>query len=182
MTYEFGEALPEPLVRAADPGTNVLVSGPAMSGKEALMREIIAEGGRQNEGSIVVTANDGAETVYDRYRDALTADAYLRIIDAVGNDEYENIPFTAEAVEAAFLDVIADGLSELKIECLADLNDLEVDVESEYRDAIYRLRVPDGVDVEHPPESSTIAHAVAEEENAVAVTFNGTHAEEYPFG
>lgn len=86
MTYEFGEALPEPLVRAADPGTNVLVSGPAMSGKEALMREIIAEGGRQNEGSIVVTANDGAETVYDRYRDALTADAYLRIIDAVGNE------------------------------------------------------------------------------------------------
>ena len=86
MTYEFGEALPEPLVQRVEPGTNVLVSGPAMAGKEALMREIVAEGAKRGEGSIVVTANDGAETVYDRYRDSLTEGTYLRIIDAVGNE------------------------------------------------------------------------------------------------
>jgi KaiC/GvpD/RAD55 family RecA-like ATPase len=86
MTYEFGEAVPDPLVQAVEPGTNVLVSGPAMSGKAALMRAIVAEGARRDEGSVVVTANDGAATIYDRYHDALTEDAYLRIIDAVGNE------------------------------------------------------------------------------------------------
>jgi hypothetical protein len=102
-------------------------------------------------------------------------------VDAVGNDEHENVPFTAEAVEAAFLDVIADGLPELEIECLADLDDLEVDVESEHRDAIYRLRLPAGVSVQHPSEPGTIAHAITEEEDdAVAVMFDGDCVEEYP--
>lgn len=87
MTYELGKALPESLVREVDRGTNVLVSGPSMSGKAALMRQVIAAGAAHGEGSIIVTANDGADTVYRRYRDEIPEDAYLRIIDSVGNED-----------------------------------------------------------------------------------------------
>jgi KaiC/GvpD/RAD55 family RecA-like ATPase len=45
------------------PGTNVLVSGPPMSGKRSLSLDILASGTKQGEGSIIVTTKDGADRV-----------------------------------------------------------------------------------------------------------------------
>lgn len=87
MSYEFGSALPDPLLDSVDPGTNILVSGPAMSGKREVMIELLAQGARRDEGSVIVTANDGGSQVYRRYHEELgDVEPYLRIIDSVGSD------------------------------------------------------------------------------------------------
>jgi len=45
------------------PGTNILVSGPPMSGKRSLCLDILASGTEKGEGSIIVTTKDGADRV-----------------------------------------------------------------------------------------------------------------------
>jgi KaiC/GvpD/RAD55 family RecA-like ATPase len=45
------------------PGTNILVSGPPMSGKRSLCLDILASGTENGEGSIIVTTKDGADRV-----------------------------------------------------------------------------------------------------------------------
>jgi KaiC/GvpD/RAD55 family RecA-like ATPase len=87
MSYELGDAVPAPLLDAVNPGTNVLVSGPAMSGKRALMLEVLGHGASQGDGSVVVTANDGGEQIYDSYREIVGDDgSYVRIVDSVSSD------------------------------------------------------------------------------------------------
>ena len=45
------------------PGTNILVSGPPMSGKRSLCLDIVASGTEKDEGAIIVTTKDGADRV-----------------------------------------------------------------------------------------------------------------------
>lgn len=88
MSYELGDAVPDPLVDTVDRGTNVLVSGPAMSGKRQLMLDILGHGATTGEGSVIVTTNDGGSQVYTQYRKVISdEEAYLRIIDSVGEGE-----------------------------------------------------------------------------------------------
>ena len=46
-----------------DPGTNLLVAGPPMSGKYGLALDVLAAGSVRGEGSIVVSTKDGADRV-----------------------------------------------------------------------------------------------------------------------
>ncbi len=88
MSYEFGDAVPDPLIDSVDPGTNILVSGPAMSGKRDLMLDILNAGAQGGEGSVIVTANDGGKQVYEDFQSiAGSSESYLRIIDSVGNGD-----------------------------------------------------------------------------------------------
>lgn len=87
MSYEFGSALPDPLLDSVDPGTNILVSGPSMSGKREVMLKLLAQGAERDEGSVIVTSNDGGSQVYRRYQKELgDIEAFLRIIDSVGSE------------------------------------------------------------------------------------------------
>jgi len=52
---------------ALAPGTNVLVSGPPLSGKRRLVLEALAHGSAQGEGAIVVTTRDSASRVLSDY-------------------------------------------------------------------------------------------------------------------
>jgi KaiC/GvpD/RAD55 family RecA-like ATPase len=45
------------------PGTNLLVSGPPLTGKRALALDVLASGLAGGEGAVVVTTKDGAERV-----------------------------------------------------------------------------------------------------------------------
>lgn len=102
-------------------------------------------------------------------------------IEAVGSDEHANTPFTAKAVESAFKDVIADAVAGLEIHSLTSLEDVDSDVTPEFQDSIYRLTLPDDIRVEHLPETDTLAHSITGGvQDAVAVTFLGECAEEYP--
>jgi len=54
------------------PGTNVLVSGPPLSGKRRLALELLAHGSAQGEGAIVVTTRDSASRVLADYEHLVT--------------------------------------------------------------------------------------------------------------
>ncbi|WP_423997366.1 RAD55 family ATPase [Halorubrum trapanicum] len=50
-----------------DPGTNILFTGPPLSGKRSIMMDILAAGTDRDEGAIVVTTKDGADRVLRDY-------------------------------------------------------------------------------------------------------------------
>lgn len=101
-------------------------------------------------------------------------------IKAVGNDEHEDVPFTVEAVEAAFVEVIVENVPDLEIRTIADLDELGADIEEEYRESIHLLSLPEGISVNRPPEPGTVAHALSENDSSVVITFDSACASEYP--
>jgi len=63
--YDLDEVLPDAEI---EPGTNLLISGPPLTGKRRVAFRILARGTAGNEGVIVVSTKDGAEKVFDEYR------------------------------------------------------------------------------------------------------------------
>ncbi len=51
-----------------EPGTNILVSGPPLTGKRALTLDVLAEGTHADQGAIIVTTKDSADRVLELYR------------------------------------------------------------------------------------------------------------------
>lgn len=74
-------------VEELEPGTSVLVSGPPMTGKRSLVFRVLAEGGKQQENSIVVTSDRNAESVLDDYREYHDDVDRLGIVDCSGSQE-----------------------------------------------------------------------------------------------
>ncbi|MDB2260125.1 recombinase RecA [Halorubrum ezzemoulense] len=52
-----------------DPGTNILLTGPPLSGKRSIMMDVLAAGTDRDEGAIVVTTKDGADRVLRDYEE-----------------------------------------------------------------------------------------------------------------
>jgi KaiC/GvpD/RAD55 family RecA-like ATPase len=80
--YDFG---PDFGGASLAPGTNVLVSGPPLTGKRRLALEILAHGSDRGEGAIVVTTRDSADRVLGDY-EHLVADPEavdIGIVDCV---------------------------------------------------------------------------------------------------
>ena len=62
--YDLSSVLPLAGLSAVRPGSTLLVSGPALSGKEDLVRELLADGVRNRQGAIAVrTDGNGADWV-----------------------------------------------------------------------------------------------------------------------
>jgi KaiC/GvpD/RAD55 family RecA-like ATPase len=70
-------------VEEVSPGTNLLVSGPPLSGKAALGYELLDRGARAGEGSIVVTNTDSAERVRADAPSLFEHDTPVGIVDCV---------------------------------------------------------------------------------------------------
>jgi KaiC/GvpD/RAD55 family RecA-like ATPase len=84
MPYDATGVLPDALITEFDDGTNLLLSGPAMSGKRAILLELLARGEADSEGSVVVTSRDPADEVIREYEDALGHESgFLRVVDCV---------------------------------------------------------------------------------------------------
>jgi len=62
--YSISDIKPETNVAA---GSNLLIAGPPMTGKQSLALDILAEGTEVGEGAIVVTTKDSAEKVLEKY-------------------------------------------------------------------------------------------------------------------
>jgi KaiC/GvpD/RAD55 family RecA-like ATPase len=79
--YELGQVFPETTV---EPGTNLLVSGPPMTGKQEYAVGILADGVRASEGAIVVTTKDDASQVREDFTE-LTGqdDPPVGVVDCV---------------------------------------------------------------------------------------------------
>nr|WP_302082860.1 hypothetical protein [Salinibaculum sp. KK48] len=67
--YDLSESIGIDAAASVQPGTSILVSGPAMTGKEELLFESLAEGAQSGEGAVAVTTGGRAEDVIDEIRE-----------------------------------------------------------------------------------------------------------------
>ena len=81
------EVAPEFQEASVETGTNLLVSGPPLSGKRRLALSILAHGTNKGEGAIVVTTKDNAKRILTEYESLLGSAAVdttnLGIVDCV---------------------------------------------------------------------------------------------------
>ena len=81
--YRFGDDLPLDVVQ---PGTNLLVAGPAMSGAREVALRLVTDGNDRGEGMVFVTTNKTGEKLLDqcdRLCDGLSRSRY-GVVDCVG--------------------------------------------------------------------------------------------------
>jgi KaiC/GvpD/RAD55 family RecA-like ATPase len=85
-TYDLTGRLEFDALSSVRAGSNILVSGPAMSGKEDLVRSMLASGSEQGQGAIIVTTSDRAEAVIDDYRERVPGldESKLGVVDCRG--------------------------------------------------------------------------------------------------
>ena len=80
--YDLADVLPDVEL---DPGTNVLVAGPPLTGKRQIAYDILAGGANRGDGSIIVTTKDSADKVLEgldtRLDDGLEPD--IGVVDCV---------------------------------------------------------------------------------------------------
>jgi len=77
--YELGHCFDEV---AVDPGTNLLVTGPPLTGKRRLAIETLAAGARNDDGTIIVSARDSGQRVRAELPEAM-ATGPVGVVDAV---------------------------------------------------------------------------------------------------
>jgi KaiC/GvpD/RAD55 family RecA-like ATPase len=87
MSYDLTEPLGFDALESVRPGSNILVSGPAMTGKSDLAFSMLAEGSRRGEGSIVMSTGDPAEVVFDDFRGRVPDldESRLAVVDCRGD-------------------------------------------------------------------------------------------------
>ncbi|MFC4549331.1 MULTISPECIES: RAD55 family ATPase [Halorussus] len=90
--YGLGEARPEVEV---EPGTNLLIAGPPMTGKRTLAMGILAHGSRRGDGSIVVTTKDSGGDVREAFEEQFRGQGDdptgpLAIVDCVSKQQGRN--------------------------------------------------------------------------------------------
>ena len=105
--YELGSELEDAAVAS---GTNLLVSGPPLSGKRRLALQTLAHGA-SGQGSVFITTRDGADRVLTEYR-ALLAEStqtHLGVVDCV-TQQQGRPPAESELVKYASSPVDMTGI------------------------------------------------------------------------
>ncbi len=74
--YDLVDSVP---IDDIEPGTNVLIAGPPMAGKQRLAYDILLQGAARGDGSIVITTKDSADKVVEEFG----SDADLGVVDCV---------------------------------------------------------------------------------------------------
>jgi KaiC/GvpD/RAD55 family RecA-like ATPase len=78
--YDLGP----PLDVDVEPGLNLLLSGPALTGKKQLAFDVLASGIRNGDGAIVVSNTDGAKRVFEALEDRVDyTDRPVAVVDCV---------------------------------------------------------------------------------------------------
>jgi KaiC/GvpD/RAD55 family RecA-like ATPase len=90
--YDLSSVLDFDALRDVRPGSNILLSGPAMSGKERLAYDILADGARNGDGAVVVSTSDGAETIVSDFRELVPEleESQLGVVDCRGEGGSDN--------------------------------------------------------------------------------------------
>ncbi|SIR71569.1 RAD55 family ATPase [Natronorubrum thiooxidans] len=80
--YDLADVLPDAEI---DPGTNLLIAGPPLTGKRQLAFDILASGANRGDGSIVVTTKDSASKVLESFTDSVGpgVDPDIGVVDCV---------------------------------------------------------------------------------------------------
>ncbi|MFB6163403.1 MAG: RAD55 family ATPase [Halococcoides sp.] len=86
--YDLSPVIASDALSEVRPGSSLLVAGPAMTGKDDLVYDILADGSRRGEGAVIVSTGARAESVVDRYRDRVGDDDIgLGVVDCVSDSE-----------------------------------------------------------------------------------------------
>lgn len=80
--YDLG---PELQNASVEPGTNVLVAGPPLSGIRRLAFESLAYGANNGEGTVIITTRDSSDRVLADFRSLLDTpeEAHIGVVDCV---------------------------------------------------------------------------------------------------
>ncbi len=78
--YDLPDVLPDTEI---DPGTNVLIAGPPLTGKRQIALDILACGAKRGDGSVIVTTKDSAEKILDEFGNLTTGEADVGVVDCV---------------------------------------------------------------------------------------------------
>ena len=80
--YDLANVLPGAEI---EPGTNVLIAGPPLTGKRQLAFDILASGAARGDGSIVVTTKDSARKILEEFDEIRNEDGIqnVGIVDCV---------------------------------------------------------------------------------------------------
>ena len=74
----------EALGTEIDPGSNVLITGPPLSGKRGLALDVLAEGTRNGEGAIMVTTKDSGDRLLSQFEEREQYDGRpVAVVDTV---------------------------------------------------------------------------------------------------
>jgi len=128
--YDLSAVLDVAAVSSIRPGSSILVSGPAMTGKEDLLYEAMADGTRNGEGAVAVTTGERAEdAIEDIQARASDMDSHaLCAIDCRADSDREGIERDDGAYVhrvAAPSDMTGIGIGIMK--CFDRLRDAGVD-------------------------------------------------------
>ncbi len=84
--YDLGDVLPDTDI---EPGSNLLISGPPMAGKQDVAFEILAHGTQAGEGAIIVTTTDSARETLREYSALANTgdDAPIGVVDCVSQQQ-----------------------------------------------------------------------------------------------
>jgi len=90
--YDLSSVLDFDEIQSVEPGSSILISGPAMTGKEAIAHEILADGLRSEEGAIAVTTNDEASDIYEDFQGRVPelSPTQLGLIDCRGDGDHDS--------------------------------------------------------------------------------------------
>ena len=71
-------------VTELEPGTNVMIAGPPMTGKRDLALDVLASGAERGEGSIVVSTKDSAPKILEHFAEITSVEEYeIGVVDCV---------------------------------------------------------------------------------------------------
>jgi KaiC/GvpD/RAD55 family RecA-like ATPase len=108
------------LGREFDPGTNVLLSGPPLTGKRRLGLDVLADGTREGDGAIVVSTKDSASRVLDEYAERVDYDRQpVGVVDCVTRQrggettDTDRVKYTSSPVDLTGIGIkLSDFLQE----------------------------------------------------------------------
>jgi len=106
--YELGPELQNAFV---DPGTNILVSGPPLSGARRLAFDVLAQGANSGEGSVIITTRDSSDRVLTDFRSLLNDpdESTVGVVDCVTQHQGRS-PIEDEPVKYASSPVDMTGI------------------------------------------------------------------------
>ena len=84
--YDLSSVLDVDALESVRPGTSILISGPAMTGKQDLAYDILADGVDNGQGAVIVSTGDRAETVIEDFSGRVSgADMSLGVVDCAAD-------------------------------------------------------------------------------------------------
>lgn len=101
--YDVSTVLPDGMLTHLPAGSNVLVTGPTLSGKKSLAIRLLAAGHEEGDGILCVTTKDNAASLLDEFEAQIpTVDRdRIGIVDCSGSDARETIEaISTEAVSS----------------------------------------------------------------------------------